>query len=246
MNNQNFIEISAIENGVSDGVSDTNDLTSMVHAKIEGVLGRETVIYKLHLPRTEDQNQRIEKEHEERSHERVALGAQEFFEELKASGKYTKETLTLFEDLAQIQNESDFRTTVEKIMSSHNIISKKLERAVEVDYKAYLPEKAPILYLNWKKEPRNKGKNAIDCLNEIYGHYLEQGVLFQDDLGGKDGLDLALNEAIKNYCKRNKLKTSDILPPKTERTSLLAQKIDKRKALIIKGLYEKIRKNPKK
>ncbi len=239
MSNLNIIENVAFE-------SDANTSTKIVSGEKEELdpllfneqsTCKHTVNAILSLPRTEEQLLRIEQQHEEVSHERVALSTQAFFEQLKSTGKYTKETLSLFEKLAHTQNESDYRAAVEKIMSSYDLISKRLERAVEVDFRAYLPQDAPVLYNDWKKEPKNKGKNAIDCLNEYYGHYLQKGVLFQDDLGGKEGLDLPLSEAIKNFCKRNKLKTSDIIPPKTERTTLLAHKVDKRKAMIIKGLY---------
>jgi hypothetical protein len=31
-----------------------------------------------------------------------------------------------------------------------------------------LPEKAPILYVDWKKLPENKGKTPLDCLKEVW------------------------------------------------------------------------------
>jgi len=52
------------------------------------------------------------------------------------------------------------------------------------------------LWKNWKK--KNPNKEAIECLKEVYGHWIEAKVIYQDDIGGKDGLDKELMKKVSN------------------------------------------------
>ncbi|MGQ8365338.1 hypothetical protein [Glaciecola sp. 1036] len=182
----------------------------------------------------------VEKQQDQNAHDIVAKNLQAYFSELSNTEQFSNKTITLFESLANIENSTDYRESLEKIMTTHDLISKRLDNAVEVDFKAYLPKKAPILYKDWKK--KNKGKTALDCLHELYGDYLQLGVLFQDDLGGKEGLDPSLNAALKTYCAKHQLVLSDILPPKSARIEKLINKLDMNKAIFINNLYNKSRK----
>ena len=42
---------------------------------------------------------------------------------------------------------------------------------------------------------------------------MDAGVLYQDDLKGKNGMDGALIDAIRAYCTHHNLVASDYLPP---------------------------------
>ncbi|MCP4523318.1 MAG: hypothetical protein GY828_03800 [Candidatus Gracilibacteria bacterium] len=118
---------------------------------------------------------------------------------------------------------------------------RRIDNAVEVDFKAYLPKKAPILYKEWKKLDENKEKSALDCLEEVYGKYLSLGVLYQDDLGGKYGLDPALLKAIINACAKLECHYSSIIKPKSAKMEKLAIEIDYKKVLIAKNICDKRR-----
>ena len=141
-----------------------------------------------------------------------------------------EETLKLIEQLPS-HSADEFKAGLKQLAVSHasltndlKLANRRLDSAIEVDFKAYLPEKAPILYKEWKILDENTDKNPLDCLEEIYGAYLKQGVLFQDDLGGKDGLDPALMKAITNYCGSRKIDYKEIIRPKKEKSSALIEK----------------------
>lgn len=239
MSNLNFIG-----SAISDDDMSTNG--HVINADENAELVRGTVISILNQQeRSQEHFQRIVKQNETISHERVAAGAQELFAKLRAMGNFREETVTLFEELAEIKNESDFHMALNKIMTSYDLISKKLDRAVEVDFRAYLPDEAPILYVDWKQRSENKNKSAIDCLHEYYGRYLKQGILFQDDVGGKDGLDPKLMKAVINATAKLDIHYSELIPPKTEKLNRLADKLDPKKAQNINTLYLRAKKRKK-
>lgn len=101
-----------------------------------------------------------------------------------------------------------------------------------------LPAKAPILYVDWKKLPENRDKTPLDCLKEVWGSYLQSGLLYQDDLRSKNGgLDPKLLVAALNYCYGHQIKNSEWLPPKkSERIAKTSKLLDKKKALQIKSM----------
>lgn len=111
-------------------------------------------------------------------------------------------------------------------------LNKRLYSAIEMpDHSSELPDEAPELYDKWKNKPENKGKSAIDCLNEVWGKYLKKGMLYQDNLRSKNGgLDKKLMEAIRNFCKNRKIKTESIIPKKSIRLDKDAKKINKKAA----------------
>jgi hypothetical protein len=158
---------------------------------------------------------------------------------------FNSETKELLLSIFESKNEIEFSNAINVLAQSHSLATKRLDRAVEVDFKAYLPAKAPILYKEWKKLPENKGKNALDCLEELYGTYLEQGVLYQDDLGGKDGLDPGLIQAIKNYCNPRKIDYKAIIKSKQDKTLRIAEKITPNLFSKIKNIRESYKKRKK-
>lgn len=174
------------------------------------------------------------------NYSRFSQIAQSLVQKWRDSDKYIESVIELFVPLTEVKNESEFQEAIENIISTHNLTVKRLDRAVEVDYKAYLPEKAPKLYVDWKKEPENKGKNVLDCLNEIWGEYLKKGVLYQDNLRSKNGgLDKKLIEALNNYCRPKKLKVEDYIPKNTSRHKQTAKIINKKAACKAKNLANK-------
>lgn len=102
-----------------------------------------------------------------------------------------------------------------------------------------LPDEAPILYKDWKQLPENKQKTPLDCLQEVWGKYLELGLLYQDDLRGKNGVDPYLMKSIAEYCSRRKMQSSAIIPSKSQRLAGLHGQIDKKKAYQIKNIASK-------
>ncbi len=107
-------------------------------------------------------------------------------------------------------------TTIDKVFSM--IADAYLNIAYEEELK--LPMIGELtLYKDWKSDPKNAKRNAIDALNEIWGEYIKSGLLSQDILGGKHGFDPSLLMAVKNYARRNYLTISDILPSKKDRIS---------------------------
>jgi hypothetical protein len=162
------------------------------------------------------------------------------------NSKYlSSETIDLLAPLSKVSDDKELKIALNVIASSHSLLTQRLEHAIEVNFKAYLPEKAPILYKEWKKLPENKGKNALDCLDERYGRYLELGVLFQDDLGGKEGIDPDLREAIKNYCRTKNIAMETKIPSKKEKTIKIMNALNIKKAQIVNNLYTKIKKTQK-
>ena len=98
-----------------------------------------------------------------------------------------------------------------------------------------LPEKAPILYADWKKLPENKWKTSLDCMDEVWGEYIKAGRLYQDDLKWKNGLDPALMKACSDYVWRNSLSRDELLPPpKSKRID--AVPIDRKKINKVRSL----------
>ena len=66
----------------------------------------------------------------------------------------------LLSNLARAKDKTSFLGAHKKLIEASALVEKRLENAVEVNFKAYLPEKAPVLYKDWKED--NKNKNAID------------------------------------------------------------------------------------
>jgi|GEM_PF-1271756 len=120
-------------------------------------------------------------------------------------------------------------------------IYKRNSLPLPVEKSDRLPTVAPILYKDWKKLPENKGKTPLDCLREVYGEYLEKGLLYQDDLrsrkGGRmGGLDPALLNSALTYCYRHNISSEFIPPIKSVRLVEASKKIDHKKAAQIKRL----------
>ena len=102
-----------------------------------------------------------------------------------------------------------------------------------------LPDKAPMLYVDWKKLPKNKWKTPLDCMEEVWGKYIKAGRLYQDDLRSKDGwLDPLLMKRTAEYASKHKHdltkeKLAFFPPPKSIRiinTAHINSGLDKKKA----------------
>jgi len=66
---------------------------------------------------------------------------------------------------------------------------------------------------NWKL--KNPEETPLDCLDDVYGHWLKAGLIYQDDIGGVGGLDPDLMKAIRSHMSNHKLKVAQVegLPP---------------------------------
>lgn len=185
-----------------------------------------------------DQQQNIVRESSSYAYKIVSQDLQHEINHLSNTEKYSSNSLSILSKLQALSSAEELPKVITNLAKDISLLDKRLSRAVEVDYKAYLPEKAPVLYDDWKKDPQNKGKNALDCLEEIYGKYLQQGILFQDDLGGKKGLDAKLLKAIDNICFKQEEKLSNYIPKKTERIENLSKALTKEKSKAINALYK--------
>ncbi|MBE4594272.1 hypothetical protein BOO24_18200 [Vibrio navarrensis] len=175
---------------------------------------------------------------EQNANQAITLIAQrvgEIMRKLSVNRTISAQTLEIMKKLEHADDTQTFDLAICEIALANTMLNERLDKAVEIDFKAFLPSKAPQLYKDWKKE--NRGKNALDCLYELYGTYLAQGVLYQDDLSGKDGLDPALMKAINSYCSANKLSNSTFIPPKKEKIDAILSKVPKEKINKINALY---------
>lgn len=72
-----------------------------------------------------------------------------------------------------------------------------------------LPKQAPEIY----KYRVDRKETPISFLKRVWGQYLDAGILYQDNLGGRNGLDRSLIAAINNYCNHHKIDRSQVIPP---------------------------------
>ncbi len=71
-----------------------------------------------------------------------------------------------------------------------------------------LPKRAPLKY----KDRLSNDVTPIEFLHQIWGRYLEAGLLHQHELRV---LDESLLNAVRNYCNRQGLTSSDFVPTKS-------------------------------
>ena len=140
----------------------------------------------------------------------------------KANGTLKKENKQLKDKNTKLEREN------QELKTENSALKEQLPQR-DADR---LPKEPRILWDDWKQLPENKGKNAFDCLKEVWGDLLEAGNLYQFDLSNRKdgGLDPALLKAMKNYCSNHKipLKTHpDMPPPKRVSTDRKAQHADK-------------------
>lgn len=78
------------------------------------------------------------------------------------------------------------------------------------------------------RDRADRREKAIDFYRRVYGKWLEAGhIIYQDQLGGKNGFDPPLLEGIRNQLKRNSAEITKVIPPKGERIKLEVESIDK-------------------
>jgi hypothetical protein len=90
-----------------------------------------------------------------------------------------------------------------------------------LDYKKYwLPEPDEVPY--YHKDPENPDA-VMQFYNDYWQKYVKKGLAFQDNVGKYDPVFL---DEFKKYCKRQKIKTKDYLPPRSARIDQKLENID--------------------
>lgn len=140
--------------------------------------------------------------------------------------------LATYSEMAQDDNNTPENAlkakTVNVLKELINIFLQQSEKKIspEEEVLKQLPDKAPKLY----SERPNKKQSASDFLKEVWGDYLDAGVLFQCDLRSRKkgiigGLDPQLMQAIVNECRKMGVPASKVVPTKTEKINMEARKI---------------------
>lgn len=135
--------------------------------------------------------------------------------------------------IEKLKNKLSVEDEVELIKMMASSILEKDDELVRIKENAlYIPERpllklpksAPMLWRDYKAKYYPE-KDILDFIREVYGGYLDAGVLYQPDL---KRLDKSALDRLRNFCNKNKLQTVDYIPPKSSKIKIEKESIDQK------------------